>query len=69
MKSSKTEPTSEREVDAIMIKWEVDYYVRNKNLYTYKYVYANTAADAIKKARVKNITDLKPIEEERKEER
>lgn len=53
-----------------MIKWEVDYYVRNKNLYTYKYVYANTAADAIKKARVKNITDLKPIEKgERKKER
>ena len=60
----------EREVDTIMIKWEVDYYVRNKNLYTYKYVYANTAADAIKKARVKNITDLKPIEKgERKKER
>lgn len=41
-----------------MKKWRIIYYIRNKNLYTYKIVEANTAQEAIKKARVKNIVDL-----------
>lgn len=39
-----------------MIKWRVDYVVGNT--YKVKYVYAETAEKAIKKARVKNIVDL-----------
>lgn len=45
-------------------KWLVSYYVRNRNLYTYKFVYADTAADAIRKARVKEIEDLYPVDED-----
>lgn len=46
-----------------MKKWRVWYYIRNKNLYTYKYITARTASEAIKKSRVKNIVDLIIIEE------
>ena len=42
------------------MEWIVEYYVRNKNLYTYKVVKAETASEAIKKAKVKNIVDLRP---------
>lgn len=45
-----------------MKKWRVDYYIRNKNLYTSKIIHAATAADAIKKARVTNIVDLVILE-------
>lgn len=40
-----------------MKKWAVDYVVGNT--YKTKYVWADTAAEAIKKARVKNIVDLR----------
>ena len=46
-----------------MTKWNVGYYIGNT--YTYKYVYADTAAQAIKKARIKNIVELYPVEENR----
>lgn len=46
-----------------MKKWRVDYYIKNKNLYASKFVYAETPEEAIKKARVKNIEDLVLIEE------
>ena len=39
-----------------MKKWRVDYVVGNT--YKVKYVFADTSASAIKKARVKNIVDL-----------
>ena len=45
-----------------MKKWRVDYYIRNKCLYTSKIIYAATATEAIKKARVKNIVDLVILE-------
>ena len=44
------------------MQWRVVYYVRSKNLYTQKIVVAETAAEAIKKARVKSIVELEPIE-------
>ena len=40
-----------------MKKWNVVYY-KSLSFCTYKTVYAKTAADAIKKARVKYIVDL-----------
>ena len=43
--------------------YEVDYYQR-KNLINYKIIYADNAAEAIKKARVKNIIDLQILNEE-----
>ena len=46
-----------------MKKWRVDYYIESKNLYTHKFVYAETPQQAIKKANVKNIEDLVIIEE------
>ena len=46
-----------------MTKWNVGYYI--DNTYTYKYVYADTAAQAIKNARIKNIVELYPAEENR----
>ena len=46
-----------------MKKWYVLYYVKKQNLYTYKVVQAETASEAIKKARVKNVVDLKILEE------
>ena len=39
--------------------WIVDYIVGNT--YKVKYIKADTAAEAIKKARVKNIVDLKQV--------
>ena len=39
-----------------MKKWIVDYVVGNT--YKVKYVFAETATEAIKKAKVKNIVDL-----------
>lgn len=47
--------------------WKVWYYIRSKNLYTTKVVYADTAQKAIKKARVKNIEDIYEIDEKGKE--
>ena len=44
-----------------MKKWIVDYVVGNT--YKIKYVFAETAKEAIKKARVKNIVDLNVCEE------
>ena len=44
-----------------MKKWSVDYVVGNT--YKIKYVYAETAEEAIKKARVKNIVDLNIVAE------
>lgn len=44
-----------------MYRWLVDYVVGNT--YKVKYVYADTAEKAIKKARVKNIDDLYPVDE------
>lgn len=44
-----------------MYRWLVDYVVGNT--YKVKYVYADTSENAIKKARVKNIVDLYPIDE------
>lgn len=44
------------------MKWRVDYVVGNT--YKVKYVVADTSTQAIKKARVKNIVDLNPIEKE-----
>ena len=44
-----------------MKKWIVDYVVGNT--YKIKYVYAETAAQAIKKARIKNIVDLRVVED------
>lgn len=46
-----------------MKKWCIEYYIRNKNLYTCKYVYAKDNMEAIKKARVKNIEDLYIVNE------
>ena len=46
-----------------MAKWNVGYCIGNT--YTYKYAYADTAAQAIKKARIKNIVELYPVEENR----
>ena len=46
-----------------MKRWRVNYVVGNT--YKYKYVYADTAAQAIKKARIKNIVELYPVEENR----
>ena len=46
-----------------MKKWEVCYYVRSKNLYTTKTIYADTAQEAIKKARVKHVEDIYEIEQ------
>ena len=43
--------------------WKVCYYIRSKNLYTTKIIYANTAQEAIKKARVKHIEDIYEIDE------
>ena len=43
--------------------WKVWYYIRSKNLYTTKVIYANTAQEAIKKARVKHIEDIYEIDE------
>lgn len=44
-----------------MKKWRVDYVVGNT--YKVKYVFANDAVGAIKKAKVKNIVDLTICEE------
>ncbi len=44
-----------------MKKWIVDY--RVGNTYKVKFVYADTAEQAIKKARVKNIVDLNIVDE------
>ena len=41
------------------MNWRVDYVVGNN--YRTKYVNADTAAEAIKKANVKNIEDLNPV--------
>ena len=46
--------------------WCVDYVVGNT--YKAKYVQADTAAQAIKRARVKNIVDLNPARTETKEQ-
>ena len=46
-----------------MTKWNVGYWIGNT--YTYKYVYADTAAQAIKKARIKSIDEVYPGEEDR----
>ena len=42
-------------------KWEV--YYRVGNTYKYKIVIANNSSDAIKKSRLRNITDLIKCEE------
>ena len=42
--------------NGMKIKWRVDYVVGNT--YKSKFVYATTAKEAIKKARIKNIIDL-----------
>lgn len=42
------------------MKWRVDYVVGNT--YKVKYVIADSASQAIKKARVKNIVDLNIVE-------
>jgi hypothetical protein len=39
----------------------VTYYIRNRYLYTFKIVHADTPQKAIKKARVKHIIDIKEI--------
>lgn len=44
-----------------MKKWEVAYVVGNT--YKFKYVFAETNTQAIKKARVKNIIDLYVVDE------
>ena len=44
-----------------MKKWAVDYVVGNT--YKVKYVFAETPAEAIKKSRIKNIVDLRIVEE------
>ena len=44
-----------------MKKWCIDYVVGNT--YKVKYVYAKTAQEAIKKAKIKNIVDLNIVEE------
>ena len=43
------------------MKWRVDYVVGNT--YKVKYVEAKTNTEAIKKAKVKNIVDLNPVDE------
>lgn len=43
------------------MKWIVDYVVGNT--YKVKYVEAKTSVEAIKKANVKNIVDIKPLED------
>ena len=45
-----------------MMKWYVGY--RIGNTYTGKYVYAKDAAQAIKRARIKNIIELYPVHEQ-----
>lgn len=42
-----------------MTKWRVDYVIGNT--YKVKYVDAKTNIEAIKKAKVKNIVDLNPV--------
>jgi hypothetical protein len=44
-----------------MKKWAVDYVVGNT--YKVKYILAKTTAEAIKKARIKNIVDLRIVED------
>lgn len=44
-----------------MKKWAVDYVVGNT--YKVKFVFAETVSEAIKKAKVKNIVDLRIIEQ------
>ena len=44
-----------------MKKWAVDYVVGNT--YKVKFVFAETANEAIKKAKVKNIVDLRIIKQ------
>lgn len=44
-----------------MKKWCIDYVVGNT--YKVKYVYAKTAQEAIKKARIKNIIDINEVKE------
>lgn len=44
-----------------MKKWRVEYVVGNT--YKSKYIFAETANDAIKKAKIKNIVDLYPVDE------
>ena len=44
-----------------MMLWRVDYIVGS--WHKTKYVKADTASEAIKKARVKNIEDLEPVAE------
>lgn len=44
-----------------MTKWRVDYVIGNT--YKVKYVNAKTNIEAIKKAKVKNIVDLNPVDE------
>ena len=39
----------------------ISYYIKNKNLYTFKIVHADDVQQAIKKARIKNIVDIKEI--------
>ena len=43
------------------MKWQIDYVV--SNTYKVKYVIADNASQAIKKARVKNIIDLNIVKE------
>lgn len=44
-----------------MLKWWVCY--RAGNTYKGKYVFADTSEQAIKKARIKNIVELFPVDE------
>jgi hypothetical protein len=39
----------------------ITYYIRSKNLYTFKIVHADTVEKAIKKARVKHIVSIKEV--------
>jgi hypothetical protein len=48
----------------IMVRWQIDYCVGNT--YKVKYVYAENAEKAIKKARIKNIVDLNIVDENNK---
>jgi hypothetical protein len=47
-----------------MVRWQIDYCVGN--IYKVKYVYAENAEKAIKKARIKNIVDLNIVDENNK---
>lgn len=49
------------ELEVKDMKWRVDYVVGNT--YKVKYVEAKTNTEAIKKAKVKNIVDLNPVDE------